>query len=86
MVAAFNDWCFDGRKPGDTGIVETNYGYHVMFYSGDNETTFRSYMLKNTLTNKAYDAWYQGLVEAANASMVPGKTTYLPMDMVINGR
>lgn len=34
MVAAFNDWCFEeGRKPGDTGIVETEYGYHVMYFS-----------------------------------------------------
>lgn len=35
MVAAFNDWCFDeARQPGDTGIVETEYGYHIMFFSG----------------------------------------------------
>ena len=33
MVQAFNDWCFDQiRKPGDTGIVETTYGYHVMYF------------------------------------------------------
>lgn len=32
-VEAFNDWCFDSsRKPGDTGIVETNYGYHIMYF------------------------------------------------------
>lgn len=34
MVAAFNDWCFDeSRQPGDTGIVETEYGYHIMYFS-----------------------------------------------------
>ena len=33
MVEEFNDWCFDAaRKPGDTGIVETPYGYHVMYF------------------------------------------------------
>ena len=33
MVPAFNDWCFDeARKEGDTGLVKTNYGYHVMYY------------------------------------------------------
>lgn len=38
MVAAFNDWCFDeSRKPGDTGIVETEYGYHIMYFSGTAE-------------------------------------------------
>ena len=36
LVAEFDAWCFDtSRKVGDTGIVKTTYGYHVMFYSGD---------------------------------------------------
>lgn len=39
MVEAFNDWCFDpSRQPGDTGIVKTEYGYHVMYFvRSDNE-------------------------------------------------
>ncbi len=33
MVPAFNDWCFDpARATGDTGLVETNYGVHVMYF------------------------------------------------------
>lgn len=33
MVEAFNDWCFDeSRKPGDYGLVKTEYGYHVMYF------------------------------------------------------
>ncbi len=33
MVEAFNDWCFDpARKTGDTDIVETDYGFHVMYF------------------------------------------------------
>lgn len=33
MVAPFEDWCFDvSRQAGDTGIVETEYGYHVMYF------------------------------------------------------
>lgn len=32
-VTAFNDWCFDpARKPGDTDIVKTEYGYHVIYF------------------------------------------------------
>ena len=35
MVPTFNDWCFDeSRQEGDTGIVKTNYGYHVMYFVG----------------------------------------------------
>lgn len=33
MVETFNDWCFDrSRQPGDTGIVKTEFGYHVMYF------------------------------------------------------
>ena len=36
MVKEFDAWCFDdSRKTGDTGLVKTTYGYHVMFYSDD---------------------------------------------------
>ncbi|MDE6087675.1 MAG: peptidyl-prolyl cis-trans isomerase, partial [Oscillospiraceae bacterium] len=41
MVTSFNDWCFDeSRQPGDTGIVETDYGFHIMYYSGDGNPTW----------------------------------------------
>ncbi len=33
MVEPFENWCFDEtRKYGDYGIVQTTYGYHVMFF------------------------------------------------------
>ncbi len=36
MVQTFNDWLFDGaRVEGDTGIVETDYGYHIMYFAGE---------------------------------------------------
>lgn len=35
MVTEFNDWCFDeARQVGDTEIVKTPYGYHIMYFSG----------------------------------------------------
>ena len=44
MVEAFNDWCFDAaRKPGDTDIVETEYGFHVMYFVEQTD----SYQWKN---------------------------------------
>lgn len=39
MEQSFNDWCFDEtRKPGDTGIVETSYGYHIMYFVSQSDT------------------------------------------------
>lgn len=33
MVTNFNDWCFDAnRQYGDYDIVQTEYGYHIMFF------------------------------------------------------
>ena len=35
MVEPFETWCFDeARAIGDTGLVKTSYGYHVMYFVG----------------------------------------------------
>ena len=35
MVSEFESWCTaKGRKEGNVGIVETTYGYHVMYFEG----------------------------------------------------
>lgn len=53
MVAAFNDWCFDAaRQVGDTGIVKTNYGYHVMYFS-DSQTTWQKYARNDYMVENA---------------------------------
>lgn len=41
MVQTFNDWCFDeSRQPGDTGIVKTEYGYHIMYFVSQSENYY----------------------------------------------
>ncbi len=48
MVQEFEDWCFaEGRKEGDTGLVKTEFGYHIMYFVGSEETWF-------TATRSAY--------------------------------
>ena len=33
MVEQFSDWCFaDGRVAGDTGIVRTEFGFHIIYF------------------------------------------------------
>lgn len=83
MVAAFNDWCFDdSRKPGDTGIVETSYGYHVMYFSGDAQQTYRDYLITNDLRTEDMNAWYTGLLDAT--STTDGNTRYIRTDLVLS--
>ena len=65
MVTNFNDWCFaDERKAGDTGVVETEYGYHVTFYSGDSEDNYRDYMITNAKLTEEMDAWQDALLKS----------------------
>lgn len=33
MVENFNNWCFDeNRKPGDFDLIQTQFGYHIMYF------------------------------------------------------
>ena len=57
MIDTFNEWIFDtARKPGDTGIVETTYGYHVMYFVKQNGQQW-SANIRNILANEAYAAY-----------------------------
>ncbi|MBR3056708.1 MAG: peptidylprolyl isomerase [Clostridiales bacterium] len=39
MVQPFEDWCFAKHEVGEMGIVETQFGYHVMCYVGQEKAT-----------------------------------------------
>ena len=60
MVTNFNDWCFDeARQPGDHGIVETKYGYHIMYFVGDSEKPYAD--PNATVANEKYNAKLEAL-------------------------
>lgn len=83
MVTAFNDWCFDtDRKPGDTGIVETSYGYHVMYFVGTTGQTYREYQITNDLRTEDMQTWMDGLLE--NYPITMGDTSYMRKNIVLS--
>jgi parvulin-like peptidyl-prolyl isomerase len=54
MVESFDAWIYaDGRKAGDTGIVKSDYGYHVMFFVGEGEIAWHV-QANNALKNAQY--------------------------------
>lgn len=54
MVTEFNDWIFDETKqPGDTGIVKTTNGYHVMYLDGEGNAAWKV-NAENALANAKY--------------------------------
>lgn len=83
MVTNFNDWCFDeSRKVGDSGIVETNYGYHIIYFSGICDTTYREYMITETLRSNDVTEWYNALVDGA--TLTENNTDYVRKNLVLS--
>ncbi len=82
MVPAFNDWCFtEDRAAGDYGIVETEYGYHLMYFAGHSTVTFRNYMIENTLHNSDFNEWYKEQVEGKAYTVLD--TSKIPADVIV---
>ena len=83
MVASFNDWCFDSsRKPGDTDIVETTYGYHVMYFVGNTDLTYRDYQIQSQLRSADVEQWHTDLLAAV--ATTDGDTKYVRTDLTLN--
>mgnify|MGYP003288003890 CR=1 FL=1 len=84
MVTAFNDWCFDeARQSGDYGIVETEYGYHLVYFVGSSDVTYRDYMIEKAMRNSDFDKWYQEQVDAAKYTV--NDTSKLNTGFIIAG-
>lgn len=61
MVTEFNDWIFDtARKTGDTDIVKTDYGYHIMYFETEGMAAWEN-QVKTTLKQEAYSKDYEAL-------------------------
>lgn len=64
MVTEFNDWIFDeSRAYGDTDLVKTQFGYHVMFFV-DREPAWSRYTMQtyvqetlSEMVDAAYEKW-----------------------------
>ena len=62
MVPEFNDWCFDEvRKYGDTALVKTTYGYHVMYFVDSYDIWY--YNAKSELIKELTDKMLQDAME-----------------------
>ena len=73
MVPTFDAWCFDAsRQIGDTGIVESDYGYHVMYFSGFGDT-YHDYLVETELINNAYNEWQTELTSDLTWELVSDK-------------
>ena len=67
MVESFENWCYDeSRQPGDTGIVDSTYGSHIIFFCGNSEKTYRDVLVENALRQADYSAWFENATKDAS--------------------
>lgn len=81
FVPEFNDWVFDSaRKPGDVGMVQhsaeegaTNgyYGYHLIYYVGENEPVWMG-TVRNNLATEAQQTWMDDLTAGYATALADG--------------
>ncbi len=63
MVENFENWLFDAsRQPGDTGIVESPYGYHIMYYVSEGPA-YWTVQVETALRNEDYNTYTETAYE-----------------------
>ena len=66
MVDEFENWAFEeGRKAGDVGIVETEFGYHVMYFVKTEEVSNWITVIKDNCVAEDYTELEEGIIAAA---------------------
>jgi len=73
-------WAVDAeRKAGDTEIVESELGYHIMYYVGEAEDNYRHYSIETLLRQRHAEEWYNTVTAAAKATIKRGSVK--PIDV-----
>jgi hypothetical protein len=82
-VENFKNWATDpARQPGETGIIETEYGYHVMYFVGWSELNYRDYMITEQLRDADQEAWLQEILDNVEADILD--YSGLELDLVLD--
>ena len=82
-VDSFTDWANDtSRQAGDVEIIESEYGYHIMYYVGDDELSYRDNMIREEILSTSVSDWYNEIL--ASAEIVEKDTSLLNRDIVLS--
>lgn len=69
MVDSFDKWIFDeSRKAGDVEIIESEFGYHLMYFVGNKDFTYRS-TIRTSHTQDDYSSWLEAELEKENVAV-----------------
>ena len=82
-VDSFKAWSLDtARKPGDTGVIVSDYGYHVMYYVKDGDLTYRDHMITEDLRTADVEKWYKDIIE--KVTITAKDTGRINTDLIIS--
>ncbi len=83
MVEEFEAWCFDeARAEGDCEIVESTYGYHVIYFVGDGDVAWKAEVESDLIAAAfqnlmlEYEEAYEVSFERDNLYRLSGYTAY----------
>ena len=64
MVTEFNDWVFDAnRKAGDVELVETDYGYHIIYFVAKDGKDYYDSAIRSSKANEDIETETKALQE-----------------------
>lgn len=82
-VTNFLNWSIDPqRKAGDAEVIETEYGYHVMYYVGEDDMNYRDYMITNEMRAADQEEWYHGILEPITTTVKD--TSKMKLDVILS--
>ena len=76
-VTEFRDWALEPHEPGDTGIVKTTYGYHIMYYVSNDGTEKWESDTRTAIANDKYNEFFDGLYDDISENIVRGNEKIL---------
>ena len=60
MLPGFDDWLFSAQTVGEIGLVETIYGWHIIYYGGTTEPKW-IFEAREAITTEKTAEWFNGL-------------------------
>ena len=62
-VPEFTEWALASHKVGDTGIVKTTYGYHIMYFVGADDMQKWESDVRTAIANEDFETHFNGITD-----------------------
>ena len=69
MVSPINEWLFGPRKTGDCEVMESEYGWHIVYFAGLGEN-YKAKLLDEAMRADAYEAWRTDVTTGYEATTI----------------